>query len=239
MFVDMHHHFIYGIDDGAQTLDDMKKMLDLAYKNGAERIVATPHATPGRHAFQMERFLDHFEKAKAWCEEQEYKLKLYRGCEIFYTEDAPRLLDEGAIPSIGDSRYVLVEFSPDAPYDRLKQAARTLGSIGYQPIFAHIERYACLRKLDYVEEIYRDYQVVTQVNASTVVNGGFFTRQWLRKVLRLGCLDLISSDAHNLKSRRFCMKECYDILKKDFGKPRAIELCRNNALAILKECRAG
>ena len=239
MFVDMHHHFVYGIDDGAQTAEDMQKMLDLAYKSGAERIVATPHATPGRHAFQMDRFLDHFEKAKAWCAEKAYDLKLYKGCEIFYTEDAARLLDAGLIPTIGGSRYVLVEFSPDAPYDRLKQAARSLSNVGYQPIFAHIERYACLRKTAYLEEIYNEYRVVTQVNASTVVNGGFFTRQWLRKIMKLGCVDLISSDAHNLKTRRFCMKECYERLKREFDKPTALQLCRRNALAILKECKPG
>ena len=239
MFVDMHHHFVYGIDDGAQTFDDMTKMLDLAYRNGAERIVATPHATPGRHAFQMERYLDHFAAAKAWCVEKKYDLKLYRGCEIFYTDDAARLLDEGAIPSIGDSRYVLVEFSPDAPYDRLRQAARMLGSVGYQPIFAHIERYGCLRKPAYVEQMHEDYQIIMQVNASTVINGGFFTRQWLKKVIKMGCVDLISSDAHNLKTRRFCMKECYERLKKECGKSVALQLCRDNGLSILDECRPG
>ena len=239
MFVDMHQHFVYGIDDGAQTPEDMQKMLDLAYRNGAERIVATPHATPGRHAFQMERFQEHFEAAKAWCADQGYKLKLYRGCEVFYTDDAARLLDDGAIPSIGGSRYVLVEFSPDAPYDRLRQAARSLGSVGYQPIFAHIERYACLRKPAYVEQMHQEYEVIMQVNASTVVSGGFFTRQWLRKVMRLNCVDLISSDAHNIKTRRFCMKECYDLLKREYDKPTAQALCRGNALAILKECEPG
>lgn len=239
MFVDMHHHFVYGIDDGAQTIEDMQQMLDLAYTSGAERIVATPHATPGRHVFQMERYLDHFEKAKVWCAEREYDLKLYKGCEIFYTEDAARLLDEGLIPTIGGSRYVLVEFSPDAPYARLKQAARALGSVGYQPIFAHIERYACLRKTAYVEEIYRDYQVITQVNASTIVRGGFFTWQWLRKVIRLGCLDLISSDAHNVSTRRFCMDHCYERLKRSFDMELAQRLCRNNAMTILDECEPG
>jgi len=239
MFVDMHHHFVYGIDDGAQTLEDMKKMLFLAFRDGAERIVATPHATPGREPFPTDRFHGHFAEAQALCEEKNYSLQLYKGCEIFYTDDTVRLLRDGVIPTIGGSRYVLVEFSPEDPYDRLRQAARTLGSVGYKPIFAHFERYECLRKMANLEELHEEYQIIMQMNAATVAYAGFFARQWLRKVMRMGFVDLISSDAHNLKSRRFCMNECYEALKREYGKKAALELCRDNAMEILETCHPG
>ena len=63
MFVDMHHHLIYGIDDGAQTIEDMKNMILTACRNGAEEIVATPHATPGREEFPGETYLSPFRMA--------------------------------------------------------------------------------------------------------------------------------------------------------------------------------
>ena len=43
-FVDIHHHLIYGMDDGAQTWEQTRQMLTSAWKNGIDRIIATPHA---------------------------------------------------------------------------------------------------------------------------------------------------------------------------------------------------
>ena len=48
-FVDIHHHLIYGMDDGAQTWEQTRQMLTSAWKNGIDRIIATPHAEERRH----------------------------------------------------------------------------------------------------------------------------------------------------------------------------------------------
>ncbi len=235
MFVDMHHHFIYGIDDGAQTYEDMKNMLRKAYESGAEEIVATPHVTPGREPFQGARFLKHFSEADQICREEGMDLKLHTGCEILYTDDTVRLLERGDIPTMADTNYVLVEFLPTDSYDRLERAVRALGNLGYQTIIAHFERYECLRKMANLQELHDDYQAVMQMNAATILDAGFFERRWFYKVMGLGCVDLISSDAHSVGTRRFRMRECYDRLKKEYGKSAAQELCRDRAKRILGE----
>ncbi|MBR4615229.1 MAG: hypothetical protein IKO55_06450 [Kiritimatiellae bacterium] len=235
MFVDMHHHFVYGIDDGAQTREDMKNMLLAAYQNGAEEIVATPHATPGREPFRGECFLNHLREANQICSEEGLKLKLHTGCEILYTDDTVRLLESGDIPTLADTGYVLVEFLPQDSYERLRHAARTLGNVGYQPIFAHIERYECLRKGSHLAELHEDYQVIMQVNASTFLRAGFFERRWLDQLMRKGYVDLVSSDAHSVNTRRFRMHECFDLLKKHYGAEAAQELCHDRAKRILSE----
>ena len=43
----IHAHFVYGMDDGAKTREDMEAMLDAAYADGITSLVATPHMTPG------------------------------------------------------------------------------------------------------------------------------------------------------------------------------------------------
>ena len=52
-FVDIHHHLIYGLDDGAQTWEQTQQMLTQARENGIRRIIATPHAEPGMRPFPM------------------------------------------------------------------------------------------------------------------------------------------------------------------------------------------
>ena len=50
MMIDMHHHLIYGIDDGARSFESTVKMLREAVANDVEAIVTTPHITPGQVA---------------------------------------------------------------------------------------------------------------------------------------------------------------------------------------------
>ena len=50
-FTDYHAHFVYGVDDGAQTREEMYAMLDAAAADGVRHLFATSHSTPG-----MERF---------------------------------------------------------------------------------------------------------------------------------------------------------------------------------------
>ena len=69
-FVDIHHHCIYGVDDGAQSLEDMQKMLLKAHDDGISAIVATPHVTPGVHHFNWDRFDRHMAAGVEFLKEQ-------------------------------------------------------------------------------------------------------------------------------------------------------------------------
>jgi len=41
--IDVHCHILSGADDGAQTLIESKKMLELEYEEGVRAVFATPH----------------------------------------------------------------------------------------------------------------------------------------------------------------------------------------------------
>jgi len=42
--VDIHSHFLWGLDDGAQTQEESLAMLQMAAETGTTDIVATPHS---------------------------------------------------------------------------------------------------------------------------------------------------------------------------------------------------
>lgn len=226
MFVDIHHHLIYGVDDGAQTWEDTQKMILRAVDEGITDIVCTSHATPGITPFPTEKYLAHFAQAQQWCSENQLPITLHTGCEILYTDASPHLLKEGHYPSLAETWTVLVEFSGDVPYSRMCEAARLFGNAGFTVIFAHVERFDPMRDFKHVRELRQEYGVYMQMNANTVLKKkGFFADRWTRKMLDEGYIDCIATDAHNTTSRPCRMRECFEKLKASYGVEAAEELC--------------
>lgn len=225
-FVDIHHHLIYGVDDGARTFEDMQQMMLRAVNQQVSDIVCTSHAMPGGRQFPTEVYLRHIEKARAWIAEQGLPLRLYTGCEVLYTDASPRLLKEGQFPSLAESSNVLVEFTPETEFKRLCDAARLIGNAGFGVIFAHVERYQALRNLGHVRQLREDYGVYMQMNANTVITKkGFFFDRWVRYMLDEGHVDCVATDAHNVSSRICNMRLCYEMLKERYGREIALDMC--------------
>lgn len=234
MLVDIHHHLLYGVDDGPRTANDMVQLLARARAQGVSHIIATPHAFPGEKEFPMERCYRHLALAQEICRSNGVDIHIHLGAEIFYSEAALHVLNDGRIPTLAGSNYVLVEFSPDVKFDELCHAARKLGSVGYQPVFAHVERYRCLRKLKHLEQLHEEYQVLCQINAQTVLRKrGFFEERWMRGAIESGLIDVAASDAHNVDGRSCRLGECYRELRRSFGVETAKRLCVENPGSIL------
>lgn len=225
-FVDIHHHLIYGVDDGARSLEHMQKMMQIAVDEGVSDIVCTTHVTPGHSPFPSEKYLEHMEEGQAFIAQEGMNLRLHTGCEILYTEATARLLQEGRIPTLAFSDAVLVEFTPDMSFRQLTEAATSIGMAGYNVLFAHVERYDVLRNLKLVRELRDNYGVYMQMNANTVTTKkGFFTERWVRHMLEEGYIDCIGTDAHNTSFRPCNMRVCHEMLTGRYGKDAADDLC--------------
>lgn len=234
-FVDLHHHLIYGVDDGAKSLEDMQKMILRAALEGVTELVCTSHITPGYQPFPIDKYQAHMDEARAFITEQGLNLRLYTGSEILYTESSARLVREGRVPTLAGKDVVLVEFTPDMTYRQLAEAATGFGMAGYEVIFAHVERYDALRNMKNVRALREEYGVFMQMNANTVTSKkGFFTERWVRHMLEGGYIDCIATDAHNLTSRPCGMRVCHERLQQRLGQDMADELCGGFQRSILE-----
>ena len=215
---DIHQHLVYGMDDGAQSREDMFAMLRRAADEGIGRIVATPHAVPGVEPFNREDYYRRLDEADDYCRQNGLDIELEEGAEILYTDQTCRFLQEGLVPTLAQSDFVLVEFSPDVPFERLYGALL--------PVVAHVERYRCLTMRPANALRVKDsLQVYFQVNCASVLDGcGFWANRFLRKMFEHGMIDAVATDAHNVSSRPARMKAARAALARQYGEDYACRL---------------
>ena len=213
-FADIHHHLIYGMDDGPSGFEEMTKMLHAAYDDGITNIVATPHATPGVELFPYKTFLQRLREARMYCSQQEMRLQIYPGAEILYTPFAAQMVADGRIPTLAKSRNVLIEFVPDVEFCTIEEAITSFRRNGFIPILAHMERYGCLmKKPGNAEHLKKMCKVAFQVNCSTIIHGrDGRTNKTIKKLLDERLIDYVASDAHNTHTRPCRMQAAYQTL---------------------------
>ena len=231
-FTDIHHHILYGMDDGAQNPKEMHAMLKKAAEDGIGRIVATPHVTPGVRRFNHEQYQRTIEEARSYCREHGLEIELYTGAEILYTAQTCAFLMEGRVPTMANTDHVLVEFSPDVRFDSFCDALDALQCHGYLPIVAHVERYQCLYSHPArAEKVKQEMDVCFQVNCSTILTKRDATaHRFVEKLLDWDLIDAIATDAHSSTVRCVHMHEAWRRLKKEFGASYADELTDGHLL---------
>ena len=230
-FTDIHHHLVYGVDDGAQTLEQAMEMATAAWQDGTATLLCTSHISPGIKPFDLDRYHRHLEEIQQNCLHNGIELRLLEGAEILYTEPTCRFLREKRIPTLGGTDYVLVEFFPMVEYRDLYDAVTGILRAGYRPIVAHAERYRCLAtSIPKLKEIRDSLGAIIQMNCSTVIGGkGLFHDRRNRRLIDEGLIDVIATDAHNTSSRPTQMQAAYTWLDKKYGADYAAELTGLNA----------
>ena len=223
-FSDIHVHFVYGVDDGAKTKEDMERMLDAAHADGMALMIGTSHVTPGVQPFPQALYDQHIEEARAYCREKGYSIQIFSGAEILYTPAIEPYARERKLPTLGGSSRILMEFVPDVSYHDVEYAVSLMENSGYLPILAHIERYPCLRK-GAAYRLKERHRVKFQVNCSTVIDqhrlfSGRYVKGWLKDRL----INYVATDSHNCTTRPTRMREAYGVLEAMVGEPYARKL---------------
>lgn len=133
------------------------------------------------------------------------------GAEVFYN---PNLVNDEWLPRLclGNSDYLLLEmpfrqWSPSVIRD-----VRTLSQVrGLNVVIAHLERFLKLTDEESMEELLR-CPVLIQMNSGALLNG-----KLKRKALHMikdGTVDLLSTDTHNMSSRKPNMQQALVVLKE-------------------------
>ncbi len=218
MYTDIHSHVIWGVDDGAEQKAETFRMLREAVEDGIGKIICTPHVVPGVYEFPEETFQQHFYEAMDFIARERLPLQLYRGAEILYTDNTPRLLRERQIATMAGTNYVMIEFSPTDSREHIYDALQKVAGCGMIPIIAHMERYPAIGKMDQVKEMKSRFRAMVQINArSLTYKQPLLRRSFFDGIFREGLVDFVATDTHALPGRKTCMSAGMQALQERFG----------------------
>ncbi len=228
--IDIHHHIVYGLDDGPKNRETTQQMLKAASRQGVRTIVATPHIAPGIEHFPMTVYQQRLLETQEMCRELGLDLRILAGAEIRYTEQTSTYLAQGAIPTLGGSKRLLMEFTGSTRFEVIEDAVQTVLRNGVVPIIAHIERYKdFISQPKRLEALKEEYNVYYQVNSETILKRRM--HRTIRRLLQLEMIDYVATDTHDLEKRRCNMKATYERLVALVGREYADRLTGNGMTA--------
>ena len=233
-YVDIHCHIVPHIDDGARSSTQALRMIDIAYKNGIRAMIATPHYEVGKYDNNIDEIQKQFSKIKDLALKKYRDFKLYLGNEIFYSYGVVNNLEEGKIFTLADSKYVLVEFSPNDKYKYISESLYELVNNGYIPVLAHAERYEeVMEDIDNVERLV-DVGVYIQINAHTIAGKyGHGIRRRVMKMIKNDLVHFIGTDTHSDGHRSPDLEECIKYLNKKTDEETVVRLLSTNPQKII------
>lgn len=231
---DIHNHSIWGVDDGADSLETSIRMLEMACKSGTTDIILTPHNKPGRRNVYYQEMKDIIEQLEQELKSRDIALRLHSGNEIYYRMDVAERLKIGKASTMAESKYVLLEYNPVDEWDYIKRGVDDMLAEGYWPIVAHVERYENVMKdLDRAQDLINK-GCYLQINASSVMGDiGWKYKKACKELLDMGMVSFVASDAHDIKKRNPRLDKCVKYINKKYGAEYAQNIFCKNPLKII------
>jgi len=196
--VDLHSHLIFGIDDGAKTLEDSLELISSLSELGFKKLIMTPHTMLDAYPNTKETITEKFEVLKNEVALKNIPISLEVASEYYLDEGFEKHLNNK--PLLINEEYLLFETSYMAKPINMEETIYNIASNGYKPLLAHPERYRYIKNLDNDYNRLKELGVYFQLDTNSM--GGFYGKDALKKANYLidnGMVDFVGSDTHNAK----------------------------------------
>ena len=232
--VDIHCHLLYGVDDGAKDVNEAIQLLKLEKEQHVDRVILTPHYREGIFETPQTIMDEHYAKLCLFEKEMNLGIRLFLGCEYHTNTRMVADLQEKRRPSMAGSQYVLVEFSAEDSFKKIRCQIYNLIMEGWIPIIAHIERYPDMMKdLNNVFEC-KSLGALIQITSGALLGKmGWKMQRNCKKLIKQDLVDFVASDAHDTKNRRPDLGECATYLEKKYGQDYTYKLLVENPEMLL------
>jgi protein-tyrosine phosphatase len=196
-FVDLHCHWISGIDDGAPSDAEGLTMLERLHTLGFSTVVATPHMRPGMFDNKKAELVRAFERMQPAVRARAGLPEVLLSSEHFFDDIVYERLKAGTALPYPGGRAVLLEFweseFPNVVLERLFD----LRQRGLLTVIAHPERYRFLwRSPEVLERLVDAGSAALLDTAALVGKYGREPKRCAELLLERGLYHAACSDAH-------------------------------------------
>jgi len=214
-FIDIHCHLLAGIDDGPEEIETSLAMLERAKEDGIAHLFCTPHIMDGVYNNRRDGIIAAVESLR---DRAPAGLSLYHGADVRVVPDLPRRVEEGSVPTLGDSGYLLLELPEYSVPPHLDQLFHNLRYRGVTSIITHPERHSMLMGDLKLLRQWHDEGILVQVTAMSITGRfGKGIAKSARAMLKAGIVDFIATDAHAAHGRSPILSRAFDEVSDEFG----------------------
>jgi len=233
--IDIHHHLLWGLDDGSDSLETTLAMARFAVDQGITHVVATSHAST-HWSFQPDAVAAKAAELRALLAAERVPLTLGTGCDFHISYD--NLTDLHITPrkyTVNHGDYLLIELPDYALPINLPETLYELQLLGLTPILTHPERNPTLQAdPNRMVEWLRSGLLVQVTSASIMGRFGKSAQKLTQTLLKDEWVHFVATDAHNVTSRPPVMREAFEFVERKHGKDAANRLFVENPLAVFE-----
>ena len=195
---DVHSHFIPGIDDGAQTMDQSMELLTAMAELGYRKVVTTPHNMADGYKNTPEIILGGLERVREELKRRGIPMEIDAAAEYYLDHELEQKVIERKVLTFGNN-FLLFELPFISEPNMLLQVVFQMQTLGYRPVLAHPERYAFWYNDFTKYERLKERGVLFQLNMIALSGAyGPQAKQIAEKLIDAGHYDLIGSDCHSM-----------------------------------------
>jgi protein-tyrosine phosphatase len=232
-YVDLHCHWLPGVDDGVESLEDSVALLRSLADVGFARVVATPHMRPGMFDNTAGELRRTFERVQGELAAVSALPERELASEHFFDDIVfRRLLAGDGLPYPGEAAVLLEFYDSNFP-PRVEQLLSQLRQRGLTPVIAHPERYRVIWDRPSLLDGLLDSGAVALLDVAALV--GKYGRQPQRcaeRLLESGSYHAACSDAHRVRDVAE-VERGIDVIRRRYGEAEVDALLRAGPLEIL------
>jgi protein-tyrosine phosphatase len=196
--IDMHSHFIPGIDDGAKTMKDSIELLRSMEELGYKKVITTPHVMGDFFRNTTAIITTGLEQVRNAAKAEGLKIEIEAAAEYYYDYDLEGKIRSERLLTFGMD-YFLFEVSYMNAPDNLDAFIFLLQTNGYKPVLAHPERYPFWysKNLEHFERL-KDKGVHFQLNINALT--GHYSagaKKVAEQMIEKGWYEFLGSDCHH------------------------------------------
>ena len=198
--VDIHSHFLPGLDDGAATVEASLAMIEMAAADGTTHLVGTPHCN-SQYKFSAER-------NRALVAELQTRagarIRLFSGCDFHLSyENIQQALADKLPFTINQGDYLLAEFSDYALAPNTPELLHGLRVHGIFPVITHPERNRLIhqRGAAFLAQLVEMGCPIQITAAAFTGRFGSRAQAFAEELLAHRLVHIVASDAHDTRDR--------------------------------------